>query len=410
MELLDNGRLAAVGDGTSVAIWNVGRSEMERVARAEQSWSNAFGVSSNGEQLASLDDYGKIHVQSLADLAKGWSITTPLVDTNLGESIGGISFDLEGRHLSIASTTGGVSRWDLLTGARRAEHLAPVPVVLDRAPVPANRRSVTLDPMVPYPNGERYVRISRQEGGGMAAQVFAAPTGKLENTLALEGRAAACVAVSPDSRIVAIGDETGVVTLFDGQTYAQLPWGKLREHVAKAQCVSFSPDGDHLVTASADGVVKCWELPMSAQREDTTEKLVSRLTIACRGAPQSVAITSRNAHVAVSTVDTEVYDAASGNRLFAVPGTTCVFSADGTLLLTGGISARRTGARVWNATTGGELARLDGGHSQAVTSVAISPDGSIAVTGDQEGHVRAWTTKTGEELLAFPEANTETGP
>lgn len=408
MQLLDSGRLAAVGDGTSVAMWNIGRSEMERVARAQQPWSNAFAVSSNGEQLASLDDDGKIHVQSLADLAKGWSITTPLVDTNLGESIAGISFDLEGQHLSIASTTGGVSHWDLSTGARRAEHLAPVPVVLDRAPVPANRRSVALDPMVPYPNGERYVRISRQENGGMAAQVFAAPAGKLDSTLALEGRAAACVAVSPDSRIVAIGDESGAVTLFDGQSYTELPWGKLREHAAKVQCISFSPDGARLVTASADGVVKCWEVPLPAQREGATQVLKSRSTIVCRGAPQSVAIASQDAQVAVSIVDTEVYDAANGNRLYVVPGTTCAFGPDGALLITGGISARRTAARVWNATTGAALARLDGGHAQAITCLAISPDGSIAITGDQEGYVRAWNTKTGEELLAFPETSSET--
>jgi WD40 repeat protein len=68
---------------------------------------------------------------------------------------------------------------------------------------------------------------------------------------------------------------------------------------------------------------------------------------------------------------------------------------DGTHIVTGSTDST---ARVWDATTGVELLRLKG-HTAAVNSVVVTPDGTRIVTGSGDQTARVWDAKTGAELL-----------
>ena len=65
--------------------------------------------------------------------------------------------------------------------------------------------------------------------------------------------------------------------------------------------------------------------------------------------------------------------------------TAVTFSPDGTLVATA--SSDRS-ARVFDAATGTELARLD--HDSEVTAVAFSPDGAQVATGSADGSARVF--------------------
>jgi WD40 repeat protein len=77
--------------------------------------------------------------------------------------------------------------------------------------------------------------------------------------------------------------------------------------------------------------------------------------------------------------------------------TAVAFSPDGTRVLTG--SGDNT-ARLWDAATGRAVATL-AGHTYAVTAVAFSPDGTRILTGSDDGAARLWDAATGKTMATL---------
>src|SRR5262249_23512341 len=73
------------------------------------------------------------------------------------------------------------------------------------------------------------------------------------------------------------------------------------------------------------------------------------------------------------------------------------FSPDGQRVLTGSYD---TTARVWDATTGQQKAALKR-HTGEVRSVAFSPDGKRILTGSEDKTARVWDAETGQEMAVL---------
>ncbi|HKQ75538.1 MAG TPA: AAA-like domain-containing protein [Blastocatellia bacterium] len=73
------------------------------------------------------------------------------------------------------------------------------------------------------------------------------------------------------------------------------------------------------------------------------------------------------------------------------------FSPDGKKVATGGPSRE---VKIWDAGDGRELKTL-GGYSSQISSVAFSPDGAKLATGSNDGGVRLWDAVTWRELAAI---------
>ncbi|MDW8438165.1 MAG: DnaJ domain-containing protein [Chloroherpetonaceae bacterium] len=74
----------------------------------------------------------------------------------------------------------------------------------------------------------------------------------------IEDEVAVKIAYRPDGKLIAAAGQDGRARLYDAQTGKKLE--VINAHRAKINAVAFSPDGKELYTASADSLVKVWDL------------------------------------------------------------------------------------------------------------------------------------------------------
>jgi WD40 repeat protein/cellulose biosynthesis protein BcsQ len=163
-----------------------------------------------------------------------------------------------------------------------------------------------------------------------------------------------------------------------------LPVAILAGHEKSVLGAVFSPDGSHVVTASADGTARVWSADGSA------EPLVLR---GHQNIVRSAAFSPDGLRIVTSSVDgtARIWNAdgsgkpivLSGNRHVVV---SAAFSPDGSRVVTTSLNGT---ARIWNADGSGTPIVLRG-HLAWVVSAAFSPDGSRIVTASIDGTARIW--------------------
>ncbi len=173
-------------------------------------------------------------------------------------------------------------------------------------------------------------------------------------------------------------------------TFAQQTLGA---HEGAVFSAAWSPDGTHVVTASADTTARIW----SADGEAVA---VLRHT----GAVNRALWSPDGRRVATASADgtAAVWDAETGERLARLTGHQgnvylAAWSPDGTRLVTA--SADGT-ARVWDAATGGVLLALRA-HTDDVNSAAWSPDGTRLITASDDSRAIVWNAENGELIFTL---------
>jgi len=169
----------------------------------------------------------------------------------------------------------------------------------------------------------------------------------------------------------------------------------LKGHTSKVQCVSFSPDGTQLATASNDETVKLWDAA-------TGQEL---LTLnGHNGEVLSVSFSPNGTRLATSSLDKtlKLWDATTGQETLTLQGHSGIvrsvtFSPDGTRLAS---ASSDTTVKLWDVATGQETLTLQG-HSGGVRSVSFSPDGTQLATASEDRTAKLWDAATGQETLTI---------
>ena len=212
-------------------------------------------------------------------------------------------------------------------------------------------------------------------------------------------------AFSPDGSRIGIGVRAKKRNASGSSRYSVEVWdattGEAKEmrlgHLYSVQSIAFSPDGNYIASASADGfnnTARLWNVQ--------TRKNISIRSIHPNGVNLVVFSFDGPTFATVgsgTTVgsDNAAYlsDGKTGNHKITLTGHTkqvsCVaYSPDSKLIATGSYDGT---IRLWDATTGTHqttLALAVGG----VRTLAYSPDGNTIVCGGGNGHVQLWDTQT----------------
>jgi WD40 repeat protein len=197
-------------------------------------------------------------------------------------------------------------------------------------------------------------------------------------------------AFSPDGNRIVTASADKTARLWDSARGTSI--AELSGHTGLVNTAAFSPDGNRIVTASADKTARLWDA--------TTGAPIHALS-GHGEAVNSAAFSADGRRVVTASLDSYalVWDATTGDRIATLSGHTgpvngAVFSPDGSRIVTA--SADKT-ARLWDTTTGALLATLSG-HTGPVNRAVFSPDGNRIVTASADKTAHLWDGTTGDGI------------
>ena len=179
------------------------------------------------------------------------------------------------------------------------------------------------------------------------------------------------------------------------QTHGEFRTFKGKDELAS---ICFTPDGQRLVTASADWTIRVWDV--ISGKEVLTFSLKGRLN---KGL--SVISISPDGQRLVTVGSTaKIWDAKSGNELLTLKADTSgiesvCFSPDGQRLVAAGSTMK-----VWDVRSGKETLTIKNSSKDdeedlgEIDTVCFSPDGQRLVTGGDDKTLKIWNANTGKKL------------
>ena len=385
----DGTRVATGSDDNTVRIWDTstGQALLTLEGHADTVYGVAFEP--DGKRLAST---------SWDNTARIWDAETgKTLQTLTGHTdrVNGVSFSPDGTKLATASDDKTVKLWDVASGKQLLTFRG---------------HSNEVNDVVFIGSGA----IVASGGSDREVKLWEAATGKELDTLsghadtifglALSGRTLATASGDRSVRVWRLSPGYGVA----GQpTYAD-EWLRLTGNQASVYGVAFSPDGQRLATATADGLVKVYSLGPGEEVATLTDH---RKEILGLGVSQDAK------RLATSTTDglVTIWDVATGQEMLTLPKPgeewiwDVTFSSEcsaGAGDVAQGCSTRVATvgedgtAAIWESKTGRRLLVMRG-HVGAVRGVAFSPDDTRLLTLGQDATAKLWDAQTGNEVFAM---------
>ncbi|BAC90596.1 NB-ARC domain-containing protein [Gloeobacter violaceus] len=353
--------LVSAGADCLLRVWDVESSVCLRVLGGHTDWIKSVAFSPSGHLVASA---GIDRTVRLWDPAGGECVA--VLEGHTGPTLSVLFID--DTTVASGSTDRSIRFWDVATG--RCTRLI--------AAHDNNVMALALSPC-----GTRLASGSDDQ----AIRLWEVSTGRLLRTICGRINWLTSGTFSPDGRFVAAGGEYDLVLLWD--RIADRQW-RLVGHTGAVGAVVFSPDREHLASASADGTIRLWSLTSHRQ-----VAIFEGHTAAIRGlafSPDGALLVScgYDSGVRVWQVSTGHLLRSGGEQLVD----SVAVASDGKRLAVGLIDDR---AEIWDLETFEKL-QIFPGHREWAWQVAFSPDGRILASGSHDGTVRLWDSAEGKLL------------
>jgi len=194
------------------------------------------------------------------------------------------------------------------------------------------------------------------------------------------------VALSTDGKIALFGSPNGAAQLWNVETGS--PIGPPLKHKAPITHVSLSADGSIALTAGSDKASQVWETA-------TGKPIGSPLRAKAAISSAALSADGKAALIRHSNGTAQVWDTATSNPL----GNGYDGSVQADLSADGGtvITVVDEKARLWRVTTG-EPIGTPLLQPTRISAVAINANGTIALTGSDDGIVRLWQVASGKMI------------
>ncbi len=346
-----DGSLLATGGNDNIArVWTAGTAASEVLAGHDDAVST-IAFARDGSVIT-CDDRG---------VAKMWDLSSQSGRSLLGHDAGcsALAVSGDGTTLATASYDGTVRVWAIGDMPGR---------------IVGHRLSSSFEP--------RYLPDGTLLAGGFR-KVLAD-----DRELAGHGRSLSASAATPDGSVIVVGDMDGAMLAWD------LAAGTPRD-IARADhgisALAITDDGRILASAGGDPDVRLWDVRTGEARavrrlsgDDATARV--RHLALVPGGDGGVALDSAGRMWWWSLADGE-----AGGRVLRDDCDTIAGIAVTRALAVCALSDGRIGTAALDGSAAGEWA----GHRDAVTAIALAPDGKHLASGGRDGIVRVWDVATG---------------
>lgn len=307
-----------------------------------------------------------------------------LVITGHTGSVNAVAFSADGARVATASEDGSVRVWDGATGAPVGSALA--------VGSPVNAVVFTARLNIVTGSDDGIVRLWNFDRGEVTAQ-FNVHDSLPVNALAINAAGEVVVSGGDDNRAVMIDLITSEVkNIFNG-------------HTGPVRAVAMSGDARRVLTAAADGSIRVWDATRAEQIQSYAghrPNIRSRTVVGVFG-PGELTILSGSADGTMRLWNTLNALTIQEFRLAGSSGTRAptinavALSADGTRALSGDSN---DAVILWDVATG-QAMRTMTGHNGDVQAVAFLPDQTRAISAGADNALILWDLETGAVVRRY---------
>jgi WD40 repeat protein len=209
-----------------------------------------------------------------------------------------------------------------------------------------------------------------------------------------------CLSFSPDGLRVATASSNNTIQLWNTETGAAVGT-PLVGHTNSIECLSFSTDGWMIASASRDNIIRLWNTETGAAVGDPL--LGHTDWIRCLSfSPNGQTLTSGSSDRTIRLWNAET-GVAVGKPLNRKTFVWCLsFSPDGQIIASGGADDV---IHLLESGTGVAMDEQLEEHTGSILSLSFSPDGRKVASGSSDMTVRVWDTETGSAIGAPIQCN-----